>query len=157
MGESPVELGERELKKIGEYVKAHLPEWLGELRRDREIELTERIVRVEEEVKSLREVMEGRFEAMESHFESRFEAMESRFESRYEAVDSRFDALESHVESRFEAIDARFEAVDTRFDSMESRFETRFEEIDKRFTHMQWTIGLGFTLLAMLMGVFNFL
>jgi flagellar capping protein FliD len=135
MGESPVELGERELKKIGEYVKAHLPEWLGELRRDRDLELTERIVRVEEEVKSLREVMEVRFEA----------------------VDSRFDALESHVESRFEAIDARFEAVDARFDSMESRFETRFEEIDKRFTHMQWTIGLGFTLLAALMGVFNFL
>jgi hypothetical protein len=92
MGESPVELGERELKKIGEYVKAHLPEWMGELRRDRDLELTERIVRVEEEVKNLREVMEARFEV-----------------------------------------------------------------IDKRFTHMQWTMGLGFTLLAALMGVFNFL
>jgi hypothetical protein len=98
MGDYPVELGERELEKIGEYVKAHLPEWMGEVRRDWELDMTERIVRVEEEVKNLREVM-----------------------------------------------NARFESVDTRFDSM-----------NKRFTSLQWTMGLGFTVLAALMGIFNF-
>jgi hypothetical protein len=98
MGDYPVELGERELEKIGKYVKAHLPEWMGEVRRDWELDMTERIVRVEEEVKNLREVM-----------------------------------------------NARFESVDTRFDSM-----------NKRFTSLQWTMGLGFTVLAGLMGIFNF-
>jgi hypothetical protein len=92
MGDPGVELGERELEKIGRYVRSHLSEWMGELRRDRELELTERVVRVEEELKSLREVMEARFEA-----------------------------------------------------------------VDRRFASLQWTMGLGFTLLAALMGVFNFL
>jgi hypothetical protein len=101
MGDYPVELGERELEKIGEYVKAHLPEWMGEVRRDWELDMTERIVRVEEEVKNLREVMI----------------------------------------TKFEAVDTRFEAIEARFDS-----------IDKRFAHMQWTMGLGFTILAGLMG-----
>jgi hypothetical protein len=58
--------------------------------------------------------------------------------------------VEEEVKSLREVMEARFEAI-------EARFESRFEEIDKRFTHMQWTIGLGFTLLAALMGVFNFL
>jgi len=29
--------------------------------------------------------------------------------------------------------------------------------MDKRFTSLQWTMGIGFTLIAALMGVFNFL
>ena len=31
-----------------------------------------------------------------------------------------------------------------------------FEHMEKRFTHQQWTMGIGFTLLAALMGIFNF-
>jgi hypothetical protein len=105
MGDHSVELGRKELERIGEYVRAHLAEWMGELRRDRELELTERVVRVEEELKSLREVMEA----------------------------------------RFESVDERFKSIDSRFDTME-----------RRFSSLQWTMGLGFTLLAALMGLFNF-
>jgi len=98
MGEAAMELGEKELEKIGSYVRSHLPEWMGEIRRERELDLIERIVRVEEELKSLKEVMEA----------------------------------------RFEGVDARFKGV------------------DKRFSQLQWMMGLGFTVLAALMGVFNF-
>lgn len=42
-------------------------------------------------------------------------------------------------------MDERFEAVDK-----------RFEAVDKRFSQLQWTMGLGFTILAVLMGIFNF-
>src|SRR6056297_4207051 len=68
MGEPAMELGEKELEKIGRYVKTHLPEWIGEVRRERELDLVERVVRVEEELKSLREVMETRFEAVQTEF-----------------------------------------------------------------------------------------
>ena len=98
MGESTMELGEKELEKIGSYVKTHLSEWMGEVRRERELDLVERIVRVEEELKNLREVMEVRFEAVNK----------------------------------------------------------RFEDVDKRFSQIQWTMGIGFTVLAALMAVFNF-
>ena len=105
MGEPAMELGEKELEKIGNYVKAHLPEWMGETRRERELDLVERVIRVEEELKNLREVMEVRFEA---------------------------------VNKRFEAVDKRFEDMDT------------------RFLQLQWSMGIGFTVLAALMAVFNF-
>ena len=107
-----MELGEKELEKIGTYVKRHLPEWMGELRRERELDLIERIVRVEEEVKSLRVVMEARFVG---------------------------------VDKRFESVDKRFESIDQ-----------RFEDMNRRFSQLQWMMGIGFTLLAALMGVFNF-
>ena len=93
-----MELGEKELEKIGNYVKAHLPEWMGEIRKERELDLVERVVRVEEELKNLREVMEVRFEAVNK----------------------------------------------------------RFEDMDKRFLQLQWSMGIGFTVLAALMAVFNF-
>ena len=100
-----MELGEKELQKIGSYVKAHLPEWMGEVRRERELDLVERVVRVEEELKNMREVMEVRFQA---------------------------------VQTEFKAV------------------HQRFEDMDKRFTQLQWSMSIGFTVLAALMAVFNF-
>jgi len=105
MGDPAMELGEKELEKIGTYVRSHLPEWMGEVRRERELDLVERVVRVEEELKNLREVMEVWFNAVQTEFKG---------------------------------------------------FYQRFEEMDKRFSQIQWTIGIGFTVLAALMAVFNF-
>ena len=83
-------------------MKSHLGEWMGEIRRECELELVERAVRVEEELKSLHQ----------------------------------------HSETRFEAVDDKFESM--------QRY------MDRRFSSLQWTMGLGFTLLAALMAVFNF-
>ena len=55
------------------------------------------------------------------------------------------EELRLDMNSRFEQVDKRFEQVDKRFDDM-----------NKRFSQLQWTIGLGFTILAALMGIFNF-
>ena len=49
------------------------------------------------------------------------------------------------LEKMLEQIDKRFEQVDKRFDDM-----------NKRFSQLQWTMGIGFTVLAALMGIFNF-
>ncbi len=159
--------------------------------RARELSLMERVVRVEEELRALKEIQithfqasEKRFEAMEKRFEGlqremiarfeavdkRFEAMDKRFEALQRETNARFEALQRESNARFEAMDkrfealqremiARFEAVDKRFEALQretnARFEAvdkRFEAMDKRFTQLQWIIGLGFSLMAALMG-----
>ena len=46
MGEPAMELGNRELEKIGEYVKQHLEEWMQPIRAQHELNLIERVIDV---------------------------------------------------------------------------------------------------------------
>lgn len=92
------------------------------------------------------------------------EKMDERFEAvdkRFEAVDKRFDDLIHHMDRRFESSEKRFEALqhnmDKRFEVMQHDMDARFDSIDRRFTHMFRFMSLGFTLLALLLTVFNFL
>ena len=90
--------------------------------RARELSLMERVVRVEEELKALREI-----EA------SRFEAMEKRFEALQREMNARFEALQREIDTRFEAT------------------EKRFESLEKRLNLLQWVVVLGFTLTNVLL------
>ncbi len=88
-----------------EFIKKNLGIWLAEQSLGKppvvyEIELRERMVRVEEELKHQRELMRQGFEMMERRFEQ--------------------------VEKRFEQIDKRFEQVDKRFDEMLRRHDRHF-------------------------------
>ena len=112
--------------------------------RARELSLVERVIRVEEELKALREIEAARFDAAEK----RFEAMEKRFE----AMEKRFEAMEK----RFEAMDKRFEAIDTRFEALQREMEVRFTALDKRLLQVQWLIGLGLGLITLLIGLLRF-
>jgi predicted nucleic acid-binding Zn-ribbon protein len=94
------------------FIKNHLGEWLAEQSLGKpplvyEIELRERMVRVEEELKHQRELMREGFE---------------RMDKRFEQVDKRFE----QIEKRFEQIDRRFEQVDKRFDEMLKRHDQQF-------------------------------
>jgi len=76
-------LAQQDLQQIGEYVKAHISDWIAEQSLGRppvvyEIELRERMVRVEEELKHQRELMREGFEQVDKRFEQ---------------VDRRFDEL----------------------------------------------------------------
>jgi len=64
----------------------------------------DRLMRNEQNIKSLRIEMNARFEAMDA---------------RFNAIDNRFKA----IDNRFEAIDNRFEAIDTRFDSLQKQID----------------------------------
>ena len=89
-----MEIGERELEKIGKYVQAHLAEWSGsnivDFRANRELELLERIVRVEEGMKSTQELMRQGFEQIDK----RFGLIENQ-------MDKRFELTERHMDKRF--------------------------------------------------------
>ena len=95
-------LEEAELEQIGGYVRTHLGEWLAQAQvewspESYERDLRERMVRVEEELRHQRELMQQGFALMEKGFEQ---------------VDRRFE----QVEKRFEQVDKRFEEMTRRID-----------------------------------------
>ena len=87
---------------IEKYVKEHLAQWLEDMSHARpvpvyEIELRERLIRVEEELRHQRDIL-------------------LKF---MEQVDRRFE----QVEKRFEQVDRRFEQMDKRFESLTRRID----------------------------------
>jgi len=106
-----------------------------------ELEIRERIVRVEEELKNQRELILEGFKQSDKRFEQvdkRFESMQHNMDKRFEQIDKRFE----QVDKRFEQIDKRFEQVDKRFESMQSTMNNGFKEINRRMDHfMIWSLG----------------
>ena len=86
-----------------------------------ELDLRERTIRVEEELKHQRELMLEGFKQMEK----RFEQMDKRFEQ----VDKRFEQMQLDMNKRFEQVDKRFEQVDKRFEQVDKKFEQLHQEI----------------------------
>ena len=114
------------------FIKQHLGEWLAEVSLGKppavyEIELRERMIRVEEEFKHQRELMQ-----------QGFVMMDKRFEELQHQMDKRFDA----VDKRFEAVDKRFEAMDKRFEAMDKRFEEITRRLDR---FMVWSFSTTVT------------
>ena len=143
-----MELEEKPLESIGQYVRKNLGVWLAEAGTDRGLPdrvLLERLIRIEEELLAQRNLTETRFDAVDKRFEDLIHMMDKRFD----AMDKRFDAMDKRFEDLIHMMDKRFEAVDKRFDDL-------IHQMDKRFSSLQWVIGLGFTLIVGLMAVFNF-
>ena len=150
----PMTLRNEDVGRIGEYVKPWLRELVGEIVPQPELggvgtQLLERMVRVEEELKAQRTLMDERFGFMER----RFEAVDKRFE----AIDQRFEA----VDKRFEAVDKRFEELigqmNARFDTVDRRFEESNLHTDSRFRTLTWMIGVGFAVVTSLTTLFALL
>ena len=89
-----------------QFIKDHLGEWLAEQSLGKppavyEIELRERMVRVEEELKHQRELIKTILVEMDK---------------RFDAVDKRFEAMQNQMDKRFDAVDKRFEELTRRLD-----------------------------------------
>ena len=140
-----MELTRDTLEAIGGYVKQNLATWIRDVERQPQTDpyLLERIVRVEDELRSSRELMQQGFALMEK----RFEAVDKRFEAvdqRFEAVDQRFADLRGDMIARFEAVDKRFEAVDKRFEAVDKRFEDLRTDMNARFIELRSDMKDGF-------------
>jgi septation ring formation regulator EzrA len=121
------------------FIKAHLGEWLAEQSLAKppavyEIELRERMVRVEEELKHQRELMREGFE---------------RMDQRFEQVDKRFE----QVDKRFEQVDKRLEQIDKRFEQVDARFEAMTRRIDR---FMIWSFGITLSTGGLVVGLIKF-
>ena len=86
-----------------------------------ELDLRERTIRVEEELKHQRELMLEGFKQMEKRFE--------QVDKRFEQVDKRFEQIQLDMNKRFEQVDKRFEQVDKRFEQVYKKFELLHQEI----------------------------
>ena len=168
----PMTLRNEDVGRIGEYVKPWLRELVGEIVPQPELggvgtQLLERMVRVEEELKAQRTLMDERFGFMERRFEAvdkRFEAVDKRFEAidkRFEAIDKRFEELIGQMNARFGTVDKRFEELigqmNARFDTVDRRFEESNAHSDSRFRTLTWMIGVGFAVVTSLTTLFALL
>ncbi len=169
-----MELTKREFDQIGAYVREHLGTWIREVTPPpATVQLDpiylERIVRVEEELKSERELMKQGFEHMDTRFEQvdkRFEQVDKRFEelradmnARFQTVDKRFEEVRADMNARFEHVEKRFEAVDKRFEEMRADMKTGFEVARSHTNHWMTfltivllVIGSAMTLATVLVG-----
>ncbi len=119
-------MNDKELEAIGVYVKDHIADWIKE-----------------SNVIPFSSFDKERFNLVERDI-----SLSERIVRVEEGIKHQGDLLEKmldQLDKRFIQVDKRFEQVDKRFDDM-----------NKRFSQLQWTMGLGFTILAVLMGIFNF-
>ena len=114
---------EEDLEYISRYLTEKFPSLKGNADQyrysDIKIDIHERIVRVEEELKHQRELIHEVLKMMDKRFEQ--------------------------VEKRFEQVDKRFEELRT---DMNNRFEFTHADINRRFNMMMWFTGIGFTLIT---------
>jgi predicted RNase H-like nuclease (RuvC/YqgF family) len=140
-----------------EFIKQHLGEWLTEVSLGKppavyEIELRERMVRVEEALKHQGELIQQLIQQMDKRFEQvdlRFGMIEKRFEQidkRFEQVDKRFEEFQQQMDRRFEQVDKRFEQMDQRFVELQRRMD--------RF--MFWSLGMTLTVGGIVIAVLKF-
>jgi hypothetical protein len=64
--------------------------------------------------------------------------------------------LEEELRALREIERAHFEAIEKRFEALQREMNARFEAMNKRFSLLQWFIGIGFSVLALLLTVFRF-
>ena len=134
-------LAMNDFEKIEEYIKANLVQWLTEQSFGKppvvyEIELRERMVRVEEELKHQRELMRQGFELMDR---------------RFEAADKQQQALREDMNKRFEAVQQQ---MDKRFEDMNKRFD---EMVRRQDLHFRWVIGFIGTGVGLVIAVMRFM
>ena len=130
-------LRDEDIGRIGDYVKPWLRSVVEDMIPRHEpagvgAQLLERMVRVEEELKSQRLLMDERFGFMEH---------------RFAAMDNRFEELLDHTNSRFEAVDKRFEES---LEHTNTRFADLTAQMNARFTSLSWMIGVGFVVITSL-------
>ncbi len=136
MGEA-MALRDEDIGRIGDYVKPWLRSVVEDMIPRHEpagvgAQLLERMVRVEEELKSQRQLMDERFGFMEH---------------RFAAMDNRFEELLDHTNSRFEAVEKRFEES---LEHTNTRFADLTAQMNARFTSLSWMIGVGFVVITSL-------
>jgi len=157
---------EEDLEYISNYLAEKYPAIKGNTDQyrysDIKIDIHERIVRVEEELKHQRDLihevlkmMDKRFEQVEKRFEQvdkRFEELRNDMNSRFEQVDKRFEEMRTDMNTRFEQVDRRFEELradmNSRFEHIDKKFEYTHADMNRRFNMMMWFTGIGFTLIT---------
>ncbi len=127
--------------QVDQYLKDNLKTYMMESNHHHEVGVLERIIRVEEELKHQREILEK----LLHQIDKRFEQMDKRFEDLLHYMDKRFEQMDKRFEEMQKQVDKRFEEMQKQ---MDKRFEDLIHQMDKRFSTLQWIFGASFTLLT---------
>ena len=111
----------------------------------RELDMIERIIRVEDKML----LVNSNIELLVHQMDKRFEDMQKYMDKRFEQVDKRFEQMDK----RFEQMDKRFEITQR---NMDTRFNELREDMNKRFTQMFAFVSIVFTVLGLMITVFRF-
>ncbi len=136
-----------EYEEIGRYIKENLVYWLTDMSLARppvvyEIELRDRIIRVEEELRHQRDLIQQILHQMDK----RFEQVERRIEAQRQEMILRFEQVDKHIEAQRQEMILRFAQVDK-----------RFEEINRRIDlFMKWSFGTSLTLAGVVIAAIKF-
>ena len=71
----------------------------------------------------------------------------------HQELRSDIQLIASRMEEGFKRMDVRFEAVEKRFESVDKKFES----LDKRFNRVNFFLAFGFTVVTVLITVYQFL
>ncbi|MBF0341407.1 MAG: hypothetical protein HQL95_10670 [Magnetococcales bacterium] len=150
-----------DIEQLFSDLKPHLVLWMAERSQEKaltlyDLELRERILRVEEELRHQRELMLQGFEMTDKRIDQMRDEMNRRFEQvdkRFEQVDKRLD----QVDKRLDQIDKRFDQVDKQFERLEKNLNERFMEVTRRMDHfMRWSFGFTITVAGTVIAIIRF-
>ncbi len=150
-----MEFTKEQLEQIGSYIESNFDRFGAKSNviqlRPYDIQLIERMTRIEEELKTQRELFLKQNETIQFGFtqmDKRFEQMDKRFEQvdkRFEQMDKRFESMQKQMDVRFDVMQKN---MDKRFESMQKQMDVRFDDVNKKFTMMMWMTSAGFTIIA---------
>ncbi|MDW8056957.1 MAG: hypothetical protein RMJ57_01615, partial [Bacteroidia bacterium] len=83
--------------------------------------------------------------------------MNQRFSEQLEYMNKRFEDVAQRLVEQLEYMNKRFEDLNQRLVEQREYADKRFEELHQRFKLLLWFIGGGFTLLTLLMSLYEFL
>ena len=115
-------------KSIDLWIEHILINILEDLKEEHQDKLEQKADKID--IKNLIERSDEKFEKIQKDFHTRFETLQKE-------MNTRFEAIQKEMNARFEAVNARFEAI------------------EKRFTTLQWTIGIGFTAIFLIISLSN--
>ncbi len=125
-----------------EFIKSNIGEWLAEQSLGKppavyEIELRERMVRVEEALRYQGEELKAQRELIRdfmAQVDRRFEELWTQIDRRFEQVDKRLD----QVDKRLDQVDKRLDQIDRRLDQQHQDIMSIHHELKRQ---MRWFFG----------------
>ena len=139
-----MEFTKEQLEQIGSYIESNFDRFGAKSNiiqlRPYDIQLIERMTRIEEELRSQREIILKQNETMQFGF--------AQMDKRFEQVDKRFETMQKQMDERFTAVDKRFESIQKQMDERFTAVDKRFDDMSKKFTMMMWMMSAGFTIIA---------
>jgi len=115
--------------------------------------ISDRLMELKKEISEVREETKKEISEIREDIRLLIEMMNKRFEEQREYTDKRFEELLHYSDKRFEDINKRFEDINKRFEDVNKRFE----DMNRSLNLLTWMVGIGFTVITVLIAVFRFI